>query len=231
MKTLILYPALVILVLAQTSSHAKSENYLKVDNTLRAYVRDVLYTVSKGSKATITYRYKHKPHLEFVSSNQDLTDFAQSHFDEICKIARLKEGPDDDRVTLTIYIGEVSDLKKANRKERSKCKLKNGSGYWVWWKSRRYVSKAVIYAATDVLDEDKCKDRLLESLICTFGFPGESEEYTDTCMADDREIRLNLTELDRHFIKFFYAHVPSGTSYGLINPFVNQHWNQEPTSR
>jgi len=217
----------IFLLLVQLSG-ARELDLTKGSSKLRRFASEVIFVVEAGAREKYSKRLPDNVEV-FIEAEPLETKIVQGHLDKFLSLSGVKNQPlagqtKGLRARLEIYLGPKEELLEKAEKIDKQISLDHGHTYWKWWDGDKYITRAVIFVATDIFRGENLDDRLIENLLGAFGLPSESGEIDESCSTDEDTVFDRLQPVDEALLKFYYQSVPANTKPREFDKIFRAKW-------
>ncbi len=186
----------------------------------KRFVRDVAFSSQSGAPQTI--RWQSRPLLVVHAQNKSAETTAAGVFDDFLAATGMDDQPAPN-ATLIVCTGDLTFLNECRQKLDPHTAPLRSSSYRFWYGRRGTLEKMIVYVHTQAEDPDRTRFETINQMARAFGIRGESDVFKDTAF-EPGGARGDLSPLDRHFLRFYYRHVPDRTSREELFKIVETHW-------
>lgn len=193
------------------------------DNDILAakrFVRDVAFSDQSGAPKTI--RWQSRPLLVVNAQDKSGETTVAGVFDDFLTATGMDDQPAPN-ATLILCTGDLTFLNEWRQKLDPHTAPLRASSYRYWYGRRGTLEKMIVYVHAEAEGTDRAKSEMINSMGRAFGIFGKSDVFRDTVFGSGAA-QDELSPLDRHFLRFYYRHVPDQTSREELFKIVETHW-------
>ena len=104
--------------------------------------------------------------------------------------------------------------------------VKGNLGYfWTFWNAQHEINRAYVLLASDKLRGEELQHFALEEITQALGLSNDSPIFHDSIFHSGNGNTLELSELDRKLVRFFYNYVKPGTNKKELEAALIKYWS------
>lgn len=174
-------------------------------------------------------RWDDRPTLVMENEFPEIADSVRWYYNDYCSAVGFTGSPDP-TLEIVFVTGSAKHL-SAKQKELGWSPRDIAGWQWQFYPfhEKRLRRMVVLVRIDKPLGADQQR-RLFRCMAIGFGAMGKGGDWSGAELSDSGKA-ITLSELDRHFLRTIYRHVPSGTSRDKFPALVSKHWvnpNAEP---